>query len=370
MKLNELYKEQAEVFCELHNKVTAEDILRQTKEQTVEQDNIVSFETKKKPHTWKGFLSVASIAIVCTLAVATTALAATGVLQDILRKMFKDETSAELAEQGHFYEANKTATDGPFRVDFIGVTGDDRTAKMFFDIYVDESIDVTGKDEMRVWVSTIGTDTGDNEGWKEYGPYPAYGVKDEENDHLYHVTRMDGTVRMQNGIPMLVKVKEIEFCVDTPRAEHYDVDIEFSMNVPEDAFVSAVFEYHGGLPFAHETNKYYLNYVTFGVYRTDLNIVFDYDDQSPESQGLNSFAVEEMLQKPWRQFISEVTLVADGTEYRVKESDEGYGFIWYDVEGEAGIVNRCYVNPQFPAIDYENAKEILIKWDDVVYVLK
>ncbi len=370
MKFQDIYKEQVNEFCELHNKVTAEDILRQTKEQTVEQDNIVSFEQKKKPRTWKGFLSVASIVLVCTLAVATTALAATGVLQDMLRKMFKDETSAELADQGHFYEANKTATDGLFRVDFIGVTGDDRTAKMFFDIYVDESVDVTGKDEMRVWVSTIGTDTGDNSGWKEYGPLPAYGVKDEENDHLYHVTRMDGTVRMDNGIPMLVKVKEIEFCVDTPQAEHYDVDIEFSMNVPEEALVPAVFEYHGGLQFEHETNNYYLNYVTFGVFRTDLNIVFDYDGTSLEGQYANSFELEELLQEPWRQFVSEVTLVVDGTEYVVNESDLGYGFIWYDEKGEAGHVNRCYVNPQFPAIDHANAEEITIQWRDTVYKLK
>lgn len=370
MKLNELYKEQAEVFCELHNKVTAEDILRQTKEQTVEPDNIVSFETKKKPHTWKGFLSVASIAIVCTLAVATTALAATGVLQDMFRKVFKDEASAKLAEQGYFYEANKTGTDGAFRVDFIGVTGDDRTAKMFFDIYVDETVDVTDKDEMRVWVSTYGTKTGDNSDWMEYGPFPAYGVKDEENDHLYHVTRIDGTVRMENDTPMLVQVKAIEFCVDTPQAEHYDVNIEFSMNVPAEALVPAVFEYHGGLLFEHETNNYYLNYVTFGVFRTDLNIVFDYDGESLEGQYTDTYELETLLQEPWRQFISEVTLVVDGVEHKVKESDLGYGFIWYDKEGEAGHPNRCYVNPQFPIIDHANAKEITIQWSDTVYKLK
>lgn len=369
MKLNELYKEQVNEFCELHNKVAAEDILRQTKEHTVEQDNVVSFEPKKKTRGWKGFLSVASIAIVCTLAVATTTLAATGVLQDILRKMFKDETSAELAEQGHFYEADETLTDGLFRVDFIGVTGDDRTAKMFFDIYVDESVDVTGKDEMRVWISTYGKKEENGE-WTKYGPHVAYGTKDAENDHLYHVTRMDGTVRMENGTPMRVQVEQIEFNAETEFVERYDTKIEFSMDVPEEALTPAVFNYYDGLMFEHETNDYFLNYVTFGVYRTDLNIVFDYDGESLEGCYTDSFHLGELLQEPWRQFISEVTLVADGTEYKVEESDEGYGVIWYDVEGEAGIVNRCYVNPQFPAIDYENAKEILIKWNDVVYVLK
>lgn len=378
MSMKDDYKKQVECFCAEHNKAEAEEILRIAKERKAgkklpegtTRENVVDFTShKKKSRAWKKCLVAACIIIVCSMAVATTALAATGMLQDVLQRIFKDETSARLVEEGLYYEANQTGEDGGFKIDFIGVTGDKSMPKMFFDVYVEDGELADDYDEIGLYASSFGKDSADGEE-REYMLPVALGEKDLENENLYHVTLEGGTVRMPSGQPMRLIVTQVVFNPTQSDIVIFDVTIEFTMDVPSTTFHSAEQVWYESRPFTHDDYTYYLNYVTYGVYHAELNVVFDYDGESMEGQYESTYRLEELLQPRWREFISEVVLIVDGEEYTVNESDEGYGRIWYDKDGECGTPNRCYVNPRFPSIDYQNAKSIRIRHGETEYILK
>lgn len=375
MSVKTEYKKQVDAFCEKNNSLTAQELLSLAEERKEGSDGkehteqMIEFPKKNERSMWTKVLSVACIVIVCSLAVATTALAATGMLQDVLRRLFKDETSARLVEQGFYYEANQSGEDRGFQVEFIGITGDKGTTKTFFDVYVEDDELADDYDEIGLYLSSFGRESAGGEE-KEFMLPTAIGTKDPENGNLYHVTMEGGVIRMSNGQPMRLVVTQVVFNPTQYDVTIYDVNIEFSMDVPSTTFHSAEMICYEGRPFAHEDCTYSLNYVTYGVYHTELNIVFDYDGVSLEGQYESGARLEELLQSDWREFISGVSLVADGTEYKVLDNDEGYGYIWCDTQGEAGTVNRCYVNPRFPSFDYHAAKEILIRHGDTEYRLK
>lgn len=376
MDVKTSYKQQIDMFCDENNKLMALELLRMAEERKANPEacekeaKVIDFPIQRKTgRTWKKYLSVACIVIVCSLAVATTALAAIGVLQDIFRKIFKDETSAWLVEQGLYYEANQSGEDNGFKIDFIGVTGDKSVSKMFFDVYVEDDELADDYDEIGLYVSAFGKESAEGEE-SEFGLPVALGEKDAENENLYHVTLVGGMVRMPSGQPMRLVVEQVVFNPKQFDLVLYDVNIEFTMDVPSTALHSALMMYYEGRPFTYDGYTYYLNYATYGVYHTELNIVFDYDGESLEGHYDSTYRLEELLQSRWREFISQVRLVVDGVEYQVNDSDDGYAYIWYDKEGEAGYPGRCYVNPQFPSIDYTTAKKINIKMGDTSYILK
>lgn len=375
MNLKDSYKTQVERFCAENNKSEAEEILRIAKERKESREgayrgDVVVFPSRKKGNgAWKKCLAAACIVIVCSLAVATTALAATGMLQEVLQKIFKDETSARLVEEGLYYEANQTGEDQGFKIDFIGITGDKSMPKMFFDVYVKDGELADDYDEIGLYASSFGKDSADGEE-REYMLPVALGEKDPENENLYHVTLEGGTVRMPSGQPMRLVVTQVVFNPTQRDIAIFDVDIEFTMDVPSTTFHSAEQVWYESRPFTYDGYTYYLNYGTYSVYHTELNVVFDYDGESMEGQYESAYRLGELLQPRWNEFISGVVLIVDGEEYRVDESKEGYGLIWCDKEGECGTPNRCYVNPRFPSIDYENAKSIRIRHGETEYILK
>lgn len=377
MSVKTEYKQQVDAFCQENVKVTGEELLLLAKERSkkepaekmVKGENVIDFTAHKRSRgVWKKYLSVACIIILCSMALTTTTLAATGMLGDVLRKLFKDETSAKLVEEGFAYEANQSGTDGIFRVDFLGVTGDKSAPKMFFDVYVEDTELAEDYDEIGLWVSTYGRETPESEETEFW--FPAYGVKDEENENLYHVVREGGTVRMPSGQPMRVVVTNVIFNPDQMDMVNHEVNIEFTMDVPSTALHTAKMEYYGGLRFNYGGCDYYLNYVTYSVYHTELSVVFYYDGESFEGKYTDKYQLERLLQPYWNDFISEVVFVVDGVEYGILDSEEGYGYVGYSDSTEAGDLNKCYVNPRFPAIDYDGAKDIRIRQGETEYRVK
>lgn len=94
---------------------------------------------------------------------------------------------------------------------------------------------------------------------------------------------------------------------------------------------------------------YHLNYAEYYESRTQFGFWFDaetYDDA----------ALNDAL-----------TLTVDGVAY---SCDPDCCYTWYDTKGEAGTVNRGYVHPTFPAIDYSAAKNIILSIGDASYIIK
>ncbi|MBQ8800363.1 MAG: hypothetical protein IJZ55_12465 [Lachnospiraceae bacterium] len=371
------YKQQVDALCKGNVKVTGEELLLLAKEgnkgesakERSRGENLVQFTTRQQSHfSWKQYAMVACIIVVCSLALTTTALAATGMLGDVLRKIFKDETSAQLVEDGFVYVGDQSGTDGIFRVDFIGVTGDKSVPKMFFDVYVEDTELAEDYDEIGLWVSTYETREPGGEEIEIWSP--AYGTKDAENQNLYHVVREGGTVRRVDGRPVRVVVTNVIFNPNQMDMVDYEVNIEFSMDVPSTALHSATMEDYGGRRIDFEDTYYYLTYITYGVYHTEFDLSFDYDGVSFEGQYSSPYGLENILRPYYKDFISQVTFVVDGVEYKVIDNEDGYGYIWYDESGESGVPKRCYVHPRFPAVDYENAKDIRILSGGKEYRLK
>ena len=94
---------------------------------------------------------------------------------------------------------------------------------------------------------------------------------------------------------------------------------------------------------------YHLNYAEY--YETRTQFSFWFDAESNDDAALNDA----------------LTLTVDGVTY---SCDPGCCYTWYDTEGEAGIVNRGYVHPTFPAIDYPAAKNIILSIGDASYIIK
>ena len=77
----------------------------------------------------------------------------------------------------------------------------------------------------------------------------------------------------------------------------------------------------------------------------------------------------EAIQEDWLKFSDSLRLVVDGEEYPVIDEDEMRGYVWFDVEeGEAFYEGNAH--PFFPAVDYTEVSEMMIRSGDTVYRLK
>lgn len=372
MSVKITYKQQVDAFCNEKNKVTAEEMLRIAKERAVgakdnpEKDTklIDLAEQRKKRSAFGKVLSAACIIIVCSLAVATTALAATGKLGEMLQKIFKDETSAGLVEQGYFYEVNQSVTEDIFRIDLLAVTGDAQTPKLVFDVWVDDPNITQGNERIFISAYTLGVEQYENE-LDQYGMCEGSGYRDAEKTNLYHVVLDGAPAWISYGEPVIISVREIRF---KHIARPYTVNIEYRLEVPPMDLHPVVSDYFGGVLVSSKKDGVYLNYANYGAYYTELIFVFDYDGKSLDGKYTTEEGLESLLQMRWRDYADDLRLVVDGVEYEANINESGY--VWYDKEGEAGNKNRCYVAPRFPAVDYQSAKKISLKQGDTEYRLK
>ncbi len=366
------YKQQVDAFCNEKNTLTAEEMLRIAKEriagQKQQQENAANVidltEQRKKKNAFGKVLSAACIIIVCTLALATTALAATGKLGEVLRKIFKDETSAELVERGYYYEVNQSVTEEVFRVDLLAVTGDTQAPKLMFDVWVNDPNITRGNDRIFLSAYILGVEQYENE-LDQYGMFQGSGYRDAENKSLYHVVMDGAPVWISYGEPCVVGVREIRF---NHIARPYQVNIEYRFEVPSMDLYPVIDDRFGGMMVSSKEDGVYLEHVSYGVYFTELVFSFDYDGQSSEVQDVTDEGLQRMLQMRWRDYSDELCMVVDGVEYEAFA--DTVGDVWYDKEGEAGQKNCCYVTMHFPAVDYTAAKKITLKQGGAEYHLK
>ncbi len=372
MSVKMTYKQQVDAFCNEKNTMTAEEMLRIAQERRSasgesqkQETNLIDFsEQRRRRMTFGKILSAACIIIVCTLAVATTALAATGKLGDVLRKIFKDETSAGLVEQGYYYEVNQSVTEDIFRIDLLAVTGDEQTPKLVFDVWVNDSNITQSNDRIFISAYTLGVEQYEND-LDLYGMCEGSGYRDTENQNLYHVVLDGAPVWISYGEPVVVSVREIRFKHLAPL---YEVNMEYRFVVPTADLHPVVSDYFGGILVSPAEDGFYLNYANYGAYYTECIFVFDYDGQSLEGQYATEAGLESLLQMKWRKYASDLKLVVDGVEYEMITNPGGE--VWYDKEGEAGYKHRCYVTIHFPVIEYTSAKSIGLKAGDTEYCLK
>ena len=366
------YKQQVDTFCNTYNRVTAEQLLRRAAETAAvtgatreEKGTFIDFTEKKKQRaTRKKVLSAACIVIICSLAVATTALAATGKLGDLFRKLFRDETTAKLVEKGYFHEINQTASEGIFRVDLVAVAGDVNYPKLIFDVYVEDVYLAGYNDSIRLYAYTLGEEQYEKE-LDAYDMAEGYGVKDTETENLYHVSLDGASAWISHGEPVVISVREIRF---EHVAQPYYVNLEYRFTLPQGGLHPITQYYYDGIRFPYEKGECYLNYVEFSVYDTGCSFMFPYDGVSLEGKYTTKAELESLLQKQWDGFAKDLMLVADGEGYGITR--EKKGLVYCDETGETGASGWYHAWVYFPPVDDASAKEIYLKHGETGLRLK
>ncbi len=363
------YKAQMDGFCNANCKTTAEDILKRAKEKSTSNEkvcaseNVVDFqERKKKKKAWKALVPAA-----CFLLIGTTALAATGQLGELFRNIFKDETTAEIVEQGYLYEIHQTVEEDIFKVELIAVTGDAETPKLLFDVYVNDEKLVAKNDQLSMSAYILGEEQYANE-LDKYGFWEAYGVKDEEIDNLYHVSMPGAPYWMNSGNPVVVDICQIHFDLDKELWTTYELNMEYRFTPPQDAFYPVSYVEYENMKFSYGGIDYYLVEAEYGSYNAVIHLEYDYIGSEFANGETDYSELEEELHNNWLEFISTVTLVVDGKIYTVDEDNQGY--TWCDEKGEVYEKNHCNVHPYFPSFNYEEATSVVLKVGDVSYTLK
>ncbi len=374
------YKAQMDGFCNANCKTTAEDILKRAKKQrsmdadevleeqqntemkSDQKDNIVNFKDRKKKKAWKALVPAA-----CFLLIGTTALAATGQLGELFRTIFKDETTAEIVEEGYLYEIHQVKEEDIFKVELVAVTGDAATPKLVFDIYVNDKEVVENNDQIRMLAYILGEEQYENE-LEKYGPWEAYGEKDEEIENLYHVSMTGPSVWMTSGEPVVVDIWQINVDLQQEIWTTFETNMVYRFTSPADIYHPVSDAYYENMKFSHGGIDYYLNNATFGPYRSELGFQYDFIGTTLAGNEADYTVLEEKLHANWLEFVDTLVLVVDGTEYKVDPNDKGY--TWCDVKGETLKKNRCGVYPTFPSVDYQTADSVILKSGDTSYTLK
>lgn len=251
MKINELYIEQTNQFCEANCKITAGEILAKAKQRqsenvvagiqstkeitnnpateethstseemqataSSEQKEMTKEATSKKTgkvitmssgkKTMFRLSHVVAACLAIFLLTGTTILAFSGKIGQIFgdagatviafdeskmeiffRDILDDETTAELVGKGYLYEINQVQEDENFRIEVIAASGDIYNAKLAIDVYVKDEKLAAAND--RIYLVCYMTNPGEELVKDPNGcrVTGAYGIKDEETDNLYHI---------------------------------------------------------------------------------------------------------------------------------------------------------------------------------------
>lgn len=262
MKINELYIEQTNQFCEANCKITAEDILAKAKQRQAEivlaktpaekeemqittsseEKETIKETTSKRtnkvitmPSGKKTMFRLSHVVAACLaifVLTGTTILAFSGKIGNFLgdagttviafdenkmelffRDILGDETTAEIVGQGHFYEINKVLEDDNFKVELVTVTGDRNNPRIVFDVYLKDEAMAAANDRIFVNAYILGEDAYNNH-LENYANNGAYGIKDANVDNLYHVNMETAPGWITSGNEVIIDVCSIFTDID------------------------------------------------------------------------------------------------------------------------------------------------------------
>ena len=283
-----------------------------------------------------------------------------------LRTAHADEISARLVEQGYYYEVNKSNTDGIFQIDFKAVTGDMRNPMLVFDVYVNDAELAAEYDEIKLYAYTLGEEVYDNER-NHFASSEGYGIRDEETDHLYHVTMPGASAWMTMGDSFVVDVCQVDFIKNSSNPLSYPVNMpENRITVPQTKFHPVLEQGYVGFSFTYGGREYALNTVEYGQYRTELRF-YCYEDKDAVSMDPVDFnRLEDGFLLRWEEFLSNVTLEVDGKMYDISDN----GSVTFSENGstEEKYRGRGYAYTQ--GVNFPWAKEAKIWVGTMGYDLK
>lgn len=359
------YKKAMDSVCDKHFNLTAEEMLEIAKVSADTERNITMKSTTKRNIIGK----IIGTAAAC-LVISGTAASAMGYgpLGESFRKFFgKDETTAEIIDQGHYCNIGQDQSDGIFTVMLDSVTGDKSSPKLLFEVTVNDETLAEKNDRIHLFAYILDEDTYQNH-IDEYGMWDAYGEKDPEVSNMYHVCMDGSSAFMVNEAEVITAIKQISFDSDpVNKVFNYDVNMEYRFTVPGQALKDTT--QIGCSEFTVTSDggiDYKLVNAEFGTYETRLDFHYDFLGTDLANGETDYTELYDVFDNDWHKLSGTFILEVDGVQYEPKELGYGYG----DKEGEALRQNECSTWMTFPGIDYTRVDEITLIAGSETYRIK
>ncbi len=432
MKINELYIEQTNQFCEANCKITAEDILAKAKQRQSEKNALsktsaekeemqitasseeketIKETTSKKtakvvtmPSGKKTMFRLSHVVAACLaifVLTGTTILAFSGKIGNFLgdagttviafderkmelffRDILGDETTAELVGKGYLYEINQTQEDENFRIDVIAASGDVENAKLAVDVYVKDEKLAAAND--RIYLVCYPTKPGeevvkDPNGCSVSG---AYGIKDESIDNLYHVlidissNHSEVAYHFTTVITTFASDENRElyvydflpFLESHPFWRFHSTDICFNLTIPEEAYSILPSRQYRDVVYHGTKYEYHLDSVKYGYYDMKLNFHFDFESDYVADSEDALITYGRYMSTELHSMLQDAVLIIDDKEYYYDGKFVPIGNC--TLSDKEGVSDRCEITVYFPATDYFEADTILLRIGDETYDLK
>lgn len=330
------------------------------------------------------------IAVVCILAIGAIVFVASGGIkkiscggekeneESISEKYFskgvyreEDKVTPKLIDEGYYHEINKTVEEDIFKVELVGLAGDDNNPILMLDIYVDDEEIVEKYDVLCMEICALGESQYETQ--KDvYGYRTVYAEKSDEDSNCYHVAERFSPAWVGNNKTTLVGIKSIEFEIDDETiGESFELEMEFKFTAPENCLKSTRYVYCESQDFILTNEikeedrvvKYIVEGVSFGSYKSivDVNFVEQVDNDNGIVDVLALFS-------DWKVFAENIVIIADGVEYSCMDS--GYSFSDMNEDGMSTIEDSYGMWLSFSGIDFSECEKIEIKCGDEVYTVK
>ncbi len=390
MNVMESYKQEVNAFCDKNCKMAGLEMLKLAQEHDADRDtedsNVIAFEPKeKKKRSVKKTIVRLGLQAACLVVLSLTVVAATGKISDMLRNVHQDETSAQLVEEGYVFEVKDIKQDGIFKLDFLGVTGDRRTPKLLFEVWVDDEKLAAENETIELCVYTLGVYEFENE-LDRFGTFEGIGTKDEEIPNLYHVSITGAPAWMCYGEPFVVCASQINTSIDGGKNKvSHDISMRWDLTIPISNFHPVKQVTCTGMKYTYNDIDYWLMEARFGEYTTELSFYYEFVGSELVGDKTQFSQADGTLHNNWTAFIKEAVLIVDGTEYKVNEGgiyyadcdEDGTRFRralssagYLHRAGVKGVPNLCAVACEFPHVDYHAANSIELKVGETIYKVK
>ena len=408
MKINDIYIEQTNRFCDANCKVTAEDILAKAKQRQAEEsanpktdaketsiNNEVSTNTanntKKKTNTKQNIFRIMQAVAACIgifLLSGTTILAINGDLATFIQSIFTDDATAEIIADGHIYAIDEYEDCGDFALNLVAISGDRDNPQVIMDVYIKDDALAAANDRIFLTAYVLGVEEYENER-EQYGMTGWYGTKDPEVPNLYHVTFRGAPAWLAPGKEAVIAVQDIftdisaeetvdlaywsmrdyfEFDLGEPEFTIHEVGYEYRVTVPDDIYAGITTRNYHSVVLEGEKYDFVLDSVEYGHYSSSFTFYIDYPEGTAPANEEERTAIQNELQRRWLGVGSSIVIIVDGEEYKFTE---GFlGNVNWRYNGTTNNLKRGYVSASLPAIDYFEAESIILQFGDQTIDLK
>lgn len=269
----------------------------------------------------------------------------------------EDEIVRRIMKRGYYYELDHVAEDGIFKLELVAATGESSMPIMLLNIHVEDEELIAKYDEIQVFAYVLDQSTYDND-IRSYIQWDAYGVQDDVDPHVYHVTMPSGNFLSGSIEPVVFDMTEIRLGSDTTGWTEYDVSLKQTLNMTYNVAVTAFYPGyelpHTSYKFQSDTIEYELSWIDIGYYSSSLEFSYDVEESlggAPDY--LNDY-------RQYYKFIEEVILEINGVEYRVDSS-------LYPTIMQTEDKKELYVWAPFPGVLEDEIKSMVVKYRDTEY---